>query len=107
MTLKRNLKLVTLSDSSKLKLAFERYLNGRVAILFYDIDDLYSTLSCNVEDVEIADGEFIVKNWSENETFYPKVKHLFDDTGRTCNVGYGRMVPIWKLKPLDFAKVYG
>lgn len=71
---------------------------GHLCIRLLHQTEFYATLSCNVPEAKLAKGEFIVKNYSENEglddlTLY---KGMFEDTGRTFFVGY-TTCPIWRL----------
>lgn len=75
--------------------------NGRLAILFADKDGMtYATLSTNIVDVPMADGEFAVKNYSENQELAAAAwqSGLFVDTGRRVSSGYVTNIPVWRLK---------
>ncbi len=47
----------------------------------------------------IADDEFTVKTWSENEALVEPMlaTHLFEDTGRRIPTGYVQ-APVWRLR---------
>jgi hypothetical protein len=59
------------------------------------------TFSTNVSSygAELADDEFAVKTWSENEVLVEPMRatHLFEDTGRRFPIGYV-VAPIWRLR---------
>ena len=64
-----------------------------------------ATLSCNLapSGVTLADDEFCVKSWSENE---PLIAHLlatglFEDTGRRTPTGYA-VSPTWRIRDRQF-----
>ena len=60
----------------------------------------FTTLSVNVEDVELAPGEFVCKNWSENEGLdnIELYGGRFEDTGRRVDVSqFCKDVPVWRV----------
>jgi len=76
------------------------YKNGRAAI-FLEEDGLpFATLSVNLPEHPLKEGEFPVKNWFENEEVTPFVlehTELFEDTGKTVPTGHVQ-APIWRFK---------
>lgn len=78
--------------------------SGRVAIQLWtdgDYPEPYATLSANVDEIPLEEGEFIVKNWSENTGLdqlsrYPESG--FVDTGKRVDVSeFVKNVPVWRL----------
>lgn len=46
----------------------EEYANNRrIAVQLFDEEGPCTTLSCNIPGEELCEGEFFVKDWSENE----------------------------------------
>lgn len=78
--------------------------SGRVAIQLYtkgEYPEPYATLSVNVDEIPLEEGEFIVKNWSENSDLdqlsrYPDSG--FIDTGKRVDVSqFCKNVPVWRI----------
>ena len=79
-----------------LTVKYEKYANnGRLAVQLFDEKDPCTTLSCNLPEEDLADGEFFVKNWSENEEIAICAfrSGLFIDTGKRSNDSL--FAPIW------------
>ena len=59
------------------------------------------TFSTNLvpSGAHIADDEFTVKTWSENEPLVETMlaTHLFEDTGRRISTGYVQ-APVWRVR---------
>ena len=79
--------------------------SGRVAIQLWTLPtdegfrEPYATLSCNIDEVPLEEGEFIVKNYSENTGLdqlsrYPESG--FVDTGKIVRIGMN-VFPVWRL----------
>lgn len=66
------------------------YSNGRLAIKFFDQEGPFSTITTNLPDQHLNEGEVFVKDWSENEVL---VNALLEAgwltlTGREVQSGY-------------------
>ena len=76
------------------------YKNGRPAI-FLEEDGLpFATLSVNLPEHPLKEGEFFVKNWFENQEIAPYVLEytgLFEDTEIAVDTGHVK-APIWRFK---------
>lgn len=78
----------------------ENYKGGRVAIILMEGKMPFTVLSTNLSKEGLADGEFFVKNWSENEEIAPFILEntdLFEDTGIAVDTGFVQ-APIWRFK---------
>ena len=76
------------------------YKGGRKAIYLISGGMLFATLTVNLPDQPLEEGEFFVKNWSENEEIAPWIlehTELFEDTGVAVDTGFVR-APIWRFK---------
>ena len=74
--------------------------NGRVAIELKSDGVPLAVLSVNLPDEEFEEGEFAVKNWSENEEIAPFIlEHtdLFEDTGKRIPTGWVES-QVWRFK---------
>jgi len=74
--------------------------NGRIAIGLMEGGIPFGTISINLPEEEFGEGEFPVKNWSENEEITPFIlaqTDLFEDTGKTVLTGFVE-APIWRFK---------
>lgn len=81
------------------RLLKESYNNGRLALqLFSDMHGMIATLTVNLPEEHLEDGEFFVKGWSENEVIIPDVlaSGVFEDTGKRVHTGYVR-ASVWKF----------
>ena len=91
-----------LGEDVNLELTASQYPNGRLAIVAFDLVDgcRFGTLTVNVPEVELDEGEIIVKTYSDNEGWVPQVlKNLsehFIPIGKEVNLGYVT-VPIYKF----------
>lgn len=77
-----------------------RYSNGRLALrLFAVIGEPVATATVNIPEADLADGEILVKDYSENEGMLAFLEEngLVEDTGRVISSGYVA-VPVCKLK---------
>jgi hypothetical protein len=77
---------------------------GPIAIQLFDDDDPpepLATFSTNLAPygAVLADDEFCVKTWSENEVLVAPMfaTGLFEDTGRRIPTGYV-VAPVWRIK---------
>jgi hypothetical protein len=77
---------------------------GAIAIQFVDDEDpseALATFSTNLapSGAVLADDEFCVKTWSENEVLVAPMlaTGLFEDTGRRVPSGYV-VAPVWRIK---------
>jgi len=91
-----------LGEDVNLELIISKYPNERLAIVAFDLADgcRFGTLTVNVPEFELNEGEIIVKTYSDNEEWVPQVlknlsKH-FIPTGNEVNLGYVT-VPIYKF----------
>ena len=83
----------------------ERYGNGRLALTVSTISNtkgvgpLFCVLTTNLDGVDLADGEFFIKTWSENEniTNYLRDSGIFTDTGKRVRTGFTH-AEVWKFK---------
>ena len=78
------------------------YSNERPAIILHEKGDPapYATLTTNMIHESLEDGEFFVKDWTENEEIAAHILEfagLFEDTGKTVPSGHVE-VPIWRFK---------
>lgn len=67
------------------------YPNGRLAVVLHDEESGYAKLSINVPEYKnIAEGEFVFKNYSENEGLYEEMLRLgvIKPTGKYASSGY-------------------
>lgn len=81
-----------------LTVKYEKYANnGRLAVQLFDEKDPCTTLSCNIPEEDLADGEFFVKCWSENEEIAVCALRsgLFIDTGKCSSDNL--QAPIWRV----------
>ena len=78
-----------------------QYTDGNLAVTVICDDGAFGTLSTNVDGVELAENEFCVKTWSENQPwaidFLNKNQDVFEDTGRTFRTGFVSG-PIYRVK---------
>jgi len=82
-----------------------QYGNGRLAIQCICGDGPpMGVLTVNIERAELKDGEFAVKNWSENKGLAAAAMEsgVFEDTGRSIPTGFVE-APVWRFKPLAAA----
>lgn len=79
---------------------YAEYAGGRLAIKYVDIKsgEPFSILTVNLPDDELADGEFFVKTWSENEkTAKAAIESgFYKDTGRRVKTGFVE-AEVWKF----------
>jgi hypothetical protein len=82
-----------------LELYQSTYMNGRLA-LFLEAPghELFATLTVNLPDEHLDEGEFFVKTWSENRPLavFALSSGLFEDTGRRVQSGLVQ-VPVWRF----------
>lgn len=84
-------------------------VGGALFVELYTADDAMpeplAMLSCNLapSGVTLADDEFCVKSWSENEPLIEPLlaTGLFEDTGRRTPTGYA-VSPTWRIKDPQF-----
>lgn len=86
---------------------FARYANGRLAIKMVDAEDgsPWATLTVNMPDDHLADGEVFIKDWAENEEM---VLALIDAgwieyTGREVQAGFAIAKAVRLAGDLDLA----
>ena len=88
-------------NGENLKFSVSKYIqNDSPAIQIMDQTGLpYAVLTVNVPDAKLDEGEFCIKNWSENYEIVQKVSelNLFEDTGKVVPTGYVE-APVWRLK---------
>ena len=83
-----------------LKILQSTYKGGRKAIYLMAGGLLFATLTVNLPAEPLEEGEFFVKNWSENEEIAPWIlenTEFFEDTGVAVVTGFVR-APIWRFK---------
>lgn len=76
------------------------YKGGRVAIFLTAQGSLFATLTINLPDQPLKNGEFFVKTWTENDELTPFILEkagLFEDTGIAVDTGFVQ-APIWRFK---------
>lgn len=83
-------------DGETLEIVERVYVEGgRIRLDIVDEQGCpYAVLTKNDIDCPLADGEFLVKTYAENENIAAAVKHLFTDTGRRLPTGYVQL-EIW------------
>ena len=78
------------------------YGNGRLAIQLVDAEteEPIANLTVNLPDEELAEGEFFVKTWSENQPIAAAAlaSGLFQDTGRRVPTGFVE-AQVWRFVP--------
>lgn len=92
-----NLKFMFMGEEVFVKL--RQYDNGRPAVTVESVEGYpLATLSTNLPQHKLDDGEFFVKTWSENASIAAaaKASGLFLDTGKTVKSGFV-IVPIWRF----------
>jgi hypothetical protein len=90
-TLPLNGREFVVADAVPVKIVLQTYTNGRLAVGLLDEEgDNFATLTTNLVDQDLADGEIFVKTWSENEDAAAGALEsgLFKDTGRRVPTGY-------------------
>lgn len=84
----------------KLELRQAQYKNKRTALVAVDAESLerYGTLTVNAPEVELGDGEFVIKTWSENEDLAEVAFNsgFFEDTGKRAQFEHVT-AEIWKI----------
>lgn len=84
----------------EVQIRLTRYTDNNLCVQVMDCEtkELIGTLSINVPDCRLYEGEFCVKNYSENQELAQaaKASSLFLDTGRTFSTGFVT-VPIWRF----------
>lgn len=86
-------------DGTHMVLRFSVYDNDRLAIqLFKDLEP-YATITVNLPNDYLDEGEFFVKTWAENEdiTAILKQSDIFIDTGRRVSTGFVQ-AEVWRFK---------
>lgn len=97
------LKINAFGNDQEIALTKQQYGNDRLAICAICTDDgsPWGTLTVNVPEIELADDEIIVKNYSENAAWVPQVleqlPEVFEKTEREANLGYVSC-PIYRYK---------
>ena len=87
------------ADAFPVKIVLHTYTNGRLAIELLDEEgDSYATLTTNLVDEDLTDGEIFVKTWSENEEAAAGAlaSGLFKDTGRRVRAGHAE-AHVWTI----------
>ena len=95
-------KLIHLKSLGTYTIEIGEYLsNGNTSVVLYCLEFPleYIKLSLN-SGIKLPNGEFIVKNYSENAGIPEQVfkSNLFEDTGRTHTLPHGIVCPIWRIK---------
>ncbi len=78
------------------------YASGNLSVQLLDEgedDELYATVSVDIEDVELSEDEFVFKTYSENEGLLKEMlaARIVRTTGRFAEVGYAGLQPICRL----------
>ena len=75
------------------------YKTGGTAVILNQDGQRFATLSVNFPEVELEEGEFAVKTWSENEQIAEDAlaSGLFIDTGKRIRSGYVG-ASVWRFK---------
>lgn len=77
-----------------------RYANDRLALQLTDVEDgsPIATLTVNLPDLPLAEGEFFVKSWSGNEGIADSCRKsgLFVDTGKRVCTGHVQ-AEVWRF----------
>lgn len=87
------------ADGNTLSVHVEQYAaNQPKVVQIYDDEGPYCTLSVNVPGTQLAEDEFLIKTWSENESLRGPVltAGLFLDTGRRVPAGHAES-EVWRL----------
>lgn len=75
--------------------------SNRMALQLVDVvgQEDYATFTVNMPEEPLAEGEFLVKTWSENAPLRQPMLDtgLFEDTGRRVSTGFCR-AEVWKLR---------
>ena len=75
------------------------YSPDRLAIQYICPDgERMGVLTVNIPKADLEDGEFAIKDWSENESLSVQAfkSGLFIDTGKTIPTGFTE-APVWKF----------
>lgn len=88
-------------DGMRIDVIRSRYgyeAGSRIALVLMQAREPYANLTVNIPEEELADGEFFVKTWSENEPVAASAlkSGLFVDTGRRVKTGYTE-VQVWRF----------
>jgi len=75
------------------------YKTGGTAVILNQDGQRFATLSVNFPEVELEEGEFAVKTWSENEQIAEDAlaSGLFINTGKRIRSGYVE-ASVWRFK---------
>ena len=67
-----------------------KYSNGRTALQLRGDEGLVATVTVNLPDEKLEEGEIFVKTWSENEPMleFLKGNKIAEDTGKRVPTGY-------------------
>jgi len=75
--------------------------NGRVALILNDAEtgEQVTVLTVNLPDATLEEGEFAVKDWTENKSIARDAlaSGYFVDTGKRIATGFVQ-APVWRLK---------
>lgn len=95
-----NAKIVFLGQPYDLTLQVtNRYVDGnRPVIQAYCGPEQFATITVNLPNAELEEGEFLVKTWTENE-WVPQLLNsgIFEDTGKRVPTGFVK-AQVWRLK---------
>lgn len=92
--------IVETTSFGEATLDFNHYINNRVCIRLMDEDNfVIATLTVNMPEHKLEEGEFFVKTWSENREIASDClkSGLFEDTGKRVRTGWVE-AQVWKLK---------
>lgn len=78
-----------------------RFMRGGLALMLIDAHDRspVARATINVEGVQLADDEVIVKDYSENEGMFEALTSagIVEDTGKRVRLPYGIVCPVCRV----------
>lgn len=86
-----------MTNYGQMKVDYQKYLGGRVCIRLYNHEGPFGTLTVNIPPIELEEGEFCVKTWSENTLFIDDCRPYFIDTGKRYRTGF-TIAEVWRFK---------
>lgn len=89
-------------NETELELLRAVYENGRLALMLTEEGLPFATLTVNLPEQPLNDGEFFVKTWSENTDVVKEIMKsgLFVDTGKVAPTGFVT-AEVWKFSDPD------
>jgi hypothetical protein len=82
--------ITTWGTTTEVEPEFARYTNGRLCIKLWCDEGPFATLTVNLPDQHLNEGEVFVKDWAENEPVVEALMALgvLRDTGREVISGF-------------------